>query len=156
MKNQKILAVLLFLIMAFSISVPVARADVSNQRTKLTFNQAVEIPGHVLPARTYWFAVVDDDSFRNLVQVYSADWSVLYATLLTVPSDRTESSCETTLTFAERSYSKPQAILTWFYPGEETGHEFIYPKNEEKELSRDVHQEVVAEPGRAVSGQAGE
>ena len=92
----------------------------------------------MLPAGTYWFAVVDDDSFRNLVQVYSADWSVLYATLLTVPSDRNESSGETTLTFAERSYSKPQAILTWFYPGEETGHEFIYPKNEEKELRAGV------------------
>ncbi|MGA7928089.1 MAG: hypothetical protein WCA20_19130 [Candidatus Sulfotelmatobacter sp.] len=151
MNCSRVLSVLLFLIMAFSVSLPAARADSSNQETKMTFNEAVEIPGQTLPPGTYWFVVVDTGGSRNIVQIFSEDRSVLCATLMTVPADRLEVSGETTLTFAERPHSKPQALLTWFYPGETTGHEFIYPKNEEKELARDMHQKVVSEPGEAVA-----
>ncbi|MGA7928858.1 MAG: hypothetical protein WCA20_23035 [Candidatus Sulfotelmatobacter sp.] len=147
MHQRRLFAIALFLIMAFSISVPMMRADGSNQKTELRFGESVEIPGRTLPAGTYWFVLVDDNAFRNIVQIFSADRSVLYATLYTVPSDRQRPSDETTLTFAERPYSEPAAILTWFYPGATVGHEFIYPKNEERELSRDLHQEVVAQTG---------
>ncbi|HTC55907.1 MAG TPA: hypothetical protein VK706_05805 [Candidatus Sulfotelmatobacter sp.] len=142
--NQRVLfAIALFLLTAFSISVPRAHADEWNQKTKLTFNEPVEIPGQTLPAGTYWFVMLDSSSFRDMVQIFSPDWSVLYGTLVTVPDERRRVSDETVLTFAERPYSKPQAILDWFYPGETVGHHFVYRKNEERELSRDVHQQVV-------------
>jgi hypothetical protein len=147
MSRSRILGVLLFLAMAFSMSVPLVRAGAPDQATKVKFSEAVELPGHTLPAGTYWFVVVrNDDYSRNTVRIFSEDKSVLYATLLTVPSVRFEASGRTVFTFAERTDSKPQALLAWFYPDETAGHEFIYPKNEETELSRDIHQEVVAEP----------
>jgi hypothetical protein len=147
MSNHKLFAVALFLTLAFSIAAPSVRADERNQKTKLTFTEAVEIPGEVLPAGTYWFILFNNDSQRNLVQVFSADWSVLYATMQTVPREIQQSNSETTLTFAERPASEPQAILTWFYPYETIGHEFIYSKSEEQELSRDRHQQVAVEAG---------
>jgi Protein of unknown function (DUF2911) len=147
MNHRKLFAIVLFVIMAFSISVPMTRADVSNQKTKLTFNDAVEIPGQMLPAGTYWFVVLNGLPSRNVVQIFNADQSVLYATLLTVPSERMQASDGTILTFAERPPNQPEALLTWFYPGMTTGHEFIYPKNEAQELASDMHQEVVSEPG---------
>jgi hypothetical protein len=147
MHQRRLFAIALFLIMAFSISVPMMRADGSNQQTKLRFRKSVEIPGRTLPAGTYWFVLVDSNAFRNIVQIFSEDRSLLYATLYTVPSERPRASNETILTFAERPYSEPAAILTWFYPGATGGHEFIYPKTEERELSRDLHQEVVAQTG---------
>src|SRR5580658_5180256 len=128
MSKQKFLVIVLSLVIAFSIAVPAARADVWNQKTELTFTEPVEIPGQVLPAGTYWFVLVNSGSNRNLVQIFAADWSVLCATVQTVPSERREPTSGTTLTFAERPYSQPQALLTWFYPGDTTGHEFIYSR----------------------------
>jgi hypothetical protein len=37
--------------------------------------------------------------------------------------------------FAERGSAQPEAIVTWFYPGETSGREFLYPKQVEKELA---------------------
>lgn len=146
--NQRVLfAIAVFLVMAFSMSVPKARADQWNQQTELTFNEPVEIPGHTLPAGTYWFVLLNNNSSRNVVKIFSADWSVLYDTLVTVPTIRGRASEETILTFAKRPYDEPRAVLDWFYPGETVGHEFVYPKNVEWELSRDMHQEVTAHAG---------
>jgi hypothetical protein len=152
MNHRKLFAFALFLITAFSISVLSARASESNQQTKLTFTESVEVPGRTLPAGTYWFVLLNDDSDRNIVQVFNADQSVLYATLFTVPKERSRVSYETALTFAERPSSKPEAILTWFYPGLTTGHEFVYPKNEENELAHDALQNVVTESSGFAGG----
>ena len=142
MNHRRVFAVALFLMTVFSMSVVSARADEWSQLTKLTFSEPVEIPGRTLPAGTYWFVLADSDSDRNIVQVFNEDWSMLCATLFTASRERMRASSDTILTFAERSRSKPEAILTWFYPGQTTGHEFLYPKNEEVELVRDARQNI--------------
>jgi hypothetical protein len=126
------------------VAVPALRADEWNQAAKVKFNEAVEIPGSVLPAGTYWFVLANDDANRNLVQIFSSDCSVLYATLDTIPKERQTSTSDSTFTFAERPFDRPEAVLTWFYPGETTGHEFIYSRNEEREVARDIHQTINA------------
>jgi len=40
-----------------------------DQKTILTFNQAVEVPGAVLPAGTYVLKVVDSLGTRNIIRV---------------------------------------------------------------------------------------
>ena len=152
MNHRQFFAMALFLIAAFSIRVPMVRADESNEETKLTFSEAVEIPGQTLPAGTYWFVLANINSNRDIVQILSADRLKVYATVFTAPSERRQVSDETTLTFAERPSSKPEAILTWFYPGLTTGHEFLYPKNEEEELGHDALQNVVAESSGFAGG----
>jgi len=126
------------------VSVPSAHADEWNQETVLTFSQPVEIPGQVLPAGTYRFILLDSVSDRDVVQVFSSDWSKLYATLFTVPSERPEPTGETAIRFAERPSDQPEAITTWFYPGEITGHEFIYWGKEASELATDSKKLVLA------------
>ena len=126
------------------VSVPSAHADEWNQETILTFSQPVEIPGQILPAGTYRFILFGSSSDRNIVQVFSSDWSKLYATLYTVPSERQEPTGETAIRFAERPSDQPEAITTWFYPGEITGHEFIYWGKEKSELATDAKRLVLA------------
>jgi hypothetical protein len=41
------------LLLALLAVLPAARADETDQETKVTFNQAVQVSGHVLPAGTY-------------------------------------------------------------------------------------------------------
>jgi len=126
------------------VGVPSAHADEWNQETVLTFSQPVEIPGQILPAGTYRFILVDSVSDRNIVQIFSSDWSKLYATLFTVPSERREPTGETAIRFAERPSDQPGALTAWFYPGEITGHEFIYWGKEASELATDSKKLVLA------------
>jgi hypothetical protein len=59
----------------------------------------------------------------------------LYATLFTISAERPEATGKTAFIFADRGSAGPEAIVTWFYPGDTTGHEFLYPKQAEKELA---------------------
>src|ERR1700758_1740341 len=120
MKIGNVLSGVCGIILAFTTFLPMARADEWNQQTKLSFSQPVEIPGGVLPAGTYWLKLADTQS-RNVVDIYSSDWSKDYATLVTVPEYRLQSNDHTEVEFAERPHDKPEALLTWYYPGMLTG-----------------------------------
>src|SRR5580700_5023792 len=100
--NTKKTVITLGLALAFLTIMPVARADEWNQASRLTFNQAVQIPGRVLPAGTYWFVLANTASNRNVVQIFSADRSTLYGTILTVSASRLEPTDHTAITFAKQ------------------------------------------------------
>lgn len=133
----------LALMFAFLVSLPVVRADQSNQAVKVTFNQAVQIPGRVLPAGTYWF-VVPDFNQRYEVRILNADRTKLITTVLTNDAQRVRANDHGVFTFAQRGPAEPQAIVAWFYPGDTTGHEFLYPKQLQTELAKAKHDTVVA------------
>jgi hypothetical protein len=133
------------LIIAFALFFELAaHADESDQATIITFSQPVQIPGRILPAGTYFFKLADRDSNLNLVQIFNADRTVLYATLQTIATDRQEPTGDTAVALAEQGAGQPVALLKWFYPGNETGNEFLYPKHIEKELAQDKHETIVA------------
>lgn len=129
---------------AFLIVLPSARADQSDQATKVTFSQPVQVPGRVLPAGTYWFVVPVNATEHSQVRIFNADRTMIYATFFTITAERREPAEHTVFTLAERSSEQPEAIVTWFYPGETIGHEFLYPKQVEKELAKDKHDTVDA------------
>ena len=132
------------LLLAFAIMLPVAQADEANQATKLTFNQPVQIPGRVLPAGTYWFVLPADLTQHYLVRIFGSDRTTLYATLLTIDAERLQPTGRTAVTLAQRGPAEPQAIVSWFYPGNTIGHEFLYPKQVQKELATDKQNTIVA------------
>ncbi len=140
MINRKVF-VLLGLALAL-LMLPVARASETDQATKLTFSQSVQIPGRVLAAGTYWF-VVDPTYDSHIVQIFSQDRSTLYATLQTIFAEYLEPSKGTEITFADRGSMQPEAIITWFYPGRTIGHEFVYPKQERNELANNKQHTIV-------------
>src|ERR1700678_2009762 len=132
------------LLLAFLMVLPAARADQANQAIKVTFNQAVQIPGRVLPAGTYWFMLPEEVNEHYQVRIFNADRTMLYATVFTNNAERAQTTGHSAFTFAERGSSQAQAIVTWFYPGSTTGHEFLYPKQVQKELAKDKHDTVIA------------
>jgi len=137
MKRASIVAsfVSMLLLLAVLIVLPVAHADQGNQETRVTFSQPVQIPGRVLPAGTYVFVLPEEAYDHYQVRIFNADRSMLMATLLTVSAERSKPTGNTVFGLAERGNAQPEAIVTWFYPGETTGHEFLYPKQVEKELA---------------------
>ena len=144
------------LLLAFGVTLPSARADENNQATILTFNQPVQIPGRVLSAGTYWFMLTNTQSSRNIVQIFNSDRSTLIATVFTINTQSSTIPGQTVVTFGERELMQPQALVSWFYPGEPTGHEFIYSSKEEHELAQAKHYTVMAKapakPQSAVPG----
>jgi len=125
---------ILFVLAGLSVP-PAAYADQANQETKVTFSQPVQVPGRVLPAGTYVFVLPSDVTQHYLVRIFNADRTELYATVLTISAERLQVTSNTAFTFADRGSATPEAIVSWFYPGDTTGHEFLYPKQAEKELA---------------------
>lgn len=120
-----------------------AHADVENQATEITFNQPIQIPGQVLPAGTYLFKLVSDDSL-DVVQIFNSDRTHVYATLETIPIESQPNPNDTTVALVEQGAGQPDVLRAWFYPGNETGHEFLYSNRLEKQMARDQQLKVVA------------
>jgi hypothetical protein len=108
--------------------VPRANADEWDQKTTFTFSGPVEIPGQVLQAGTYVFKLADSQSDRDVVQVFSEDEKHLFGTFLSVPDQHLHPAGKPIITFEQNEAGSPEAVRAWFYPGEDLGHEFVYPK----------------------------
>jgi hypothetical protein len=117
-------------------SMPRAKADDWDQKTTFTFSGPVEIPGQVLSADTYVFKLADSASDRNIVQVFNKDQNHYYGTFLTIPDYRLKPAGKPIITFDERAAGSPEAVRAWFYPGENYGHEFVYPKTKAVQLAK--------------------
>jgi len=107
---------------------PSAQADTWNKKTVVTFSQAVEVPGRILPAGTYTFQLLDSQSDRHIVQIFNADGSQIIATILAINNYRLQPTGDTVMKFSERPGDSPEALRAWFYPGDNFGQEFVYPK----------------------------
>jgi hypothetical protein len=132
--NSKLKALCLSgsLALSFLMTKPVM-ADEMNKRTEFQFSAPVEIPGTVLPAGKYVFELADSSSDLNIVQIFSQDSNgkeSLVATLETIPDHVSNTPDKPLIHFEERPSGSPEAIHSWFYPGENTGWEFVYPKAE--------------------------
>ncbi|MGA8443117.1 MAG: hypothetical protein WB762_14830 [Candidatus Sulfotelmatobacter sp.] len=120
-----------------------AKADTWNKATKLIFSQPVEVSGTVLQSGTYWFQLMDSPANRNIVQVWNADHTKLIKTILAIPSYRMDPTGETVVKFAERPTGTPEALKTWYYPGENFGQQFVYRAARATEVAENVSEPVL-------------
>jgi LPXTG-motif cell wall-anchored protein len=114
-----------------------------DRRTNFTFSGPVAVPGVTLPAGEYEFKLADTNGGSRIVQVMSADGTKAYATFFSIPAERAEISSKPEVRFIETSREMPTAIKTWWYPGERTGFELIYPKEQARRLARGAGEPVL-------------
>jgi hypothetical protein len=147
MNRIKVVATIFCLSLAFLAFSPSVKADGWNKKTVVTFSQPVEIPGGiVLPAGTYVIKLLDSLSNRHIVQIFNQDQTHIYATILAIPNWRLDVTDKTVMTFGERAAGDPQAIRSWFYPGDNFGQEFVYPKRRAVELAKITNLPILAMP----------
>jgi hypothetical protein len=118
-----------------------AFADEWNKETKFEFSAPVQVPGKVLDAGKYVFKLADSESDRHIVEIFSEDASgaqQLVTTVLAIPAYRLAPPDKPVVQFEERSSGSPEAIHTWFYPGDNAGWGFVYPKGEPLETSANM------------------
>jgi hypothetical protein len=123
---------------------PSARADEWNKKTVVTFSQAVEVPGKVLPAGTYTFQLLDSLSDRHIVQIFNADGTQFITTIIAINNYRLKPAGDTVMKFNERAGDSPEALRAWFYPGDNFGQEFVYPKVRAIQLAQTTKEVVPA------------
>jgi len=150
--TAKRLAPLIFcLSLLCAVAVPRARADEWNKKTIVTISEPLEVPGMVLSPGRYVFKLADLQSDRNVVQIWNADETHLYDTLIAIPDYRLHPTGHTVLKFAERASNAPPALRAWFYPGDFYGEEFVYPKSRAVELAKANKVPVLAMSNEAAS-----
>jgi hypothetical protein len=146
MNRKAIYAVLVTVLLALfgTLITPNIRADEQNKKTVMTFSQPVEIPGQILPAGTYTFKLLDSLSDRHIVQIWDADGTHLITTVLAINNVRLRPTGKTVVKFAERSGDNPEALKAWFYPGDNFGQEFVYPRQRATQLATESQNSVPA------------
>jgi len=119
-----------------------ARADEWNKKTVMTVNEPIQVPNKVLPAGTYVIKLLSSPSDRHIVQIFNADETQLQTTILAIPNYRIQPTGKTVFSFWETPPGQPKALRAWFYPGDNFGQEFAYPKSAAVQIAAVAHQTV--------------
>ena len=138
-------ALVIALVAVFS-GTTAAQTD-TRDRTFLTFSGAVEMPGVTLPAGTYVFKLADTPS-RNVVQVWDRDEKKMIGHWLFVQAERPEVSNDTVVMFKETAAGQTPAVHFWSYPGERSGKEFVYPKDQALKIAARSNERVLSTEGQ--------
>src|SRR3954452_21713314 len=110
--------------------VPSAVADQWNKKTYITINEAVQVPGKVLQPGRYVMRLMESQSNRHIVQIYNDKEDQLQTTVLAIPNYRLQPTGKTEFQWWETPANQPKAMRAWFYPGDNFGQEFAYPKDQ--------------------------
>ncbi len=121
---------------------PRMQADEWNKRTILTVNEPIQVPNKVLPPGKYVMKLMDSPSDRHIVQIFNGDETHILATILAIPNYRLEPTGKTQFQFWETPPGQPKALRAWFYPGDNFGQEFAYPKTEATKIASYAKAEV--------------
>ena len=140
------IAAFCFILIA-SVMAPVSNAQNGDKKTVVTFNEPIEIPGNViLPAGTYFFKLLNQDSGRWVVQIFDEHQTKTFASLITIEDFRYHPTNQPVMNFTEREAGAPPAIKEWFFPGEKQGRAFVYGKKRAIELAKVTNEPVLATP----------
>ena len=118
-------------------------AQTSDKRTFFTFGGPVTMPGVTLPAGKYLFRLANPVSNANVVQVLNEDGTKPFGLFFSIRAERAEPASTPEVRFMETAAGTPAAIKTWWYPGERTGYEFVYPKDQARRLAQGASQPVL-------------
>jgi LPXTG-motif cell wall-anchored protein len=115
---------------------PAVHADEWNKKTTLTINEPIRVPSCCNPDHsvtlqpgTYVIALVDSASDRHIVRIFAEDGKTVITTILAIPNYRLKATDKSSFQFWEVPAGQTKAMRAWFYPGDNFGQEFAYPKD---------------------------
>src|SRR5579863_68235 len=114
---------------ALSMGVFHAQADQWDKKTILTVDQPIQVTETLLEPGQYVLKLANADSDRHIVQIFNSDQTRIIDTVLAIPNYRLEPTGNSRFTFWETPPGTAKALRAWFYPGDNFGQEFPYPKH---------------------------
>jgi len=107
---------------------PAARADQWNKKTVITISEPLLVPNKLLDPGKYVLKLLDSQSDRHIVQIFTENETNVIATILAIPNYRLQPTGKSAFMFWETPAGQPRALRAWFYPGDNFGQEFAYPR----------------------------
>jgi LPXTG-motif cell wall-anchored protein len=111
------------------VAVHSAKADQWDKKTILTVNEPIQVRDTLLQPGQYVFKLLNSSNDRHIVQIYNSDQTHLVDTVMAIPNYRIEPTGKSRFTFWETPPGSAKALRAWFYPGDNFGQEFTYPKH---------------------------
>jgi hypothetical protein len=105
-----------------------AQAGLWDKRTVLTVDQTIQIRNTVLEPGSYVLRLADIGSERHIVQIFTSDERHIIDTVMAIPNYRLQPTGDSQFLFWETPPGSAKALRAWFYPGDNFGQEFPYPK----------------------------
>jgi len=127
--SRTALAICCGMALAASVVTTPARADEWNKKTVLTVSDTVQVTDTVLPPGQYVLKLLDSQSDRHVVQIFNGDETHIINTVLAIPAERLEPTGNSEFSFWETPPGSARALRRWYYPGDNFGQEFPYPKH---------------------------
>ena len=106
-----------------------ANAGEWNKRTILTVNQPIEVADTVLQPGKYVLTLPNGTGDRHVVYVFNGNQTHLIETVITIPTERLQVRGHTQFSYWETPPGTAKALRDWYYPGDNFGQEFPYPKH---------------------------
>ena len=131
-----------------------AQSPDTNDRTFMTFNTRVELPGVTLEPGEYEFRLAPMSDSRNVVQVLKKDDSKVIGQWTFVQAQRPRATDDTVVMFKEAPEGGVPAVQYWYYPGRTVGKEFIYPKDQAQRIATRTGATVQTEAGPVAPSEA--
>ena len=116
-------------------AIGLATADQWDKKTTITIDEAMKIPNTTLEPGTYVVKLADLGSQRHIVQFFDKDGRKLITTVLAIPNEPVRPTDKSVFSFWEVPAGQPKALRAWFYPGDNFGQEFAYPKDEAAQIT---------------------
>lgn len=126
----------------------------TNERTFITFNNTVELPGVTLPAGTYEFRLAPMSDSRNVVQVLKKDDAKVMGQWTFVQAQRERVTDDSVIMFKESPEGTTPAVQYWYFPGQKVGKEFLYPKDQAQRIAARTGQTVRTDDGEVTASNA--
>jgi LPXTG-motif cell wall-anchored protein len=114
---------------------PAARADQWNKKTVITISEPLLVPNKLLDPGKYVLKLLDSPSDRHIVQIFTENETNVITTVLAIPNYRLQPTGKSAFMFWETPAGQPRALRAWFYPGDNFGQEFAYPRSTFLQLS---------------------
>ena len=116
--------------LALSFALVVSASD-WDRKSVVTINEPLIVAGSpvvTLEPGTYVLRLLDSSAEHSVVQILNEREDKLFTTVLAVSNYRLKPKDKTALSYWETPSGNPKALHAWFYPGDNFGQEFVYPK----------------------------
>jgi len=134
---------MMFIAMALSSVFQESYSTEWNKKSTLSTDCPVELPGIVLEPGVYIVKLLDTKEKRSLVQIWNSDETQIIATVVAIPDHRSQPEQYNTFTYHDIKADGPKPLQAWYYPGDQEGLEFVYPKNRAIEIAKESADRVM-------------
>ena len=141
---QKLKRIALIALLAGAVPAAAVAQPAWQDKTTLTFDAAVQVPGLTLEPGSYLFQLARTQGSRQIVQIWDEDRTKLFTTTITVPVSRTDATGDVVVKFASTVPGEPPAVKSWFYPGDTRGHQFVYPEQQARQIAKTSRELVLS------------